>query len=41
MKIINTKTKVAVCRCIIYQRKEKKKKTGYIIPTMNCYPRNG
>ena len=40
IKIINTKTKVAVSRCIISQRKEKKK-TGYIIPTMNCYPRNG
>ena len=39
IKIINTKTKVAVCRCIISQRKEKKKKktekrTGSIIPTM-------
>ena len=44
IKIINTKTKVSVCRCIISQRKERKKKkkrTGYIIPTMNCYPRNG
>ena len=43
IKIINTNTKVAVCRCIISQIKEKKKKkrTGYIIPTMNCYPRNG
>ena len=40
IKLINTKTKVAVSRCIISQRKEKKK-TGYIIPTMNCYPRNG
>ena len=25
-------------QCIISQRK---KKTGYMIPTMNCYPRNG
>ena len=44
IKLINPKTKVAVCRCIISQRKEKKrkkkKKTGYIIPTMNCCPRN-
>ena len=28
IKIINTKTEVAVCRCIISQRKEKKKKDG-------------
>ena len=50
IKIINTKTKVSVSRCIISQRKERKqkkqkrptkKKTGYIIHTMNCYPRNG
>ena len=26
IKIINTKTKVAACRCIISQRKERKKK---------------
>ena len=26
IKIINTKTKVSVCRCIISQRKERKKK---------------
>ena len=40
IKIINTKTEVAVCKCIISQIKEKKR-TAYIIPTMNCYPRNG
>ena len=36
MKIINTKTKVAVGTYV-----SKKKKMGYIIPTTNCYPRNG
>ena len=41
IKLKNSKSKVAVCRCIISQRKEKKKKMGYIIPAMDCYPRNG
>ena len=36
---INTKTKVAVG--VYLSKKKIIKKTGYIIPTMNCYPRNG
>ena len=45
----NENNKYSDKNCCMYvyisQRKEKKKKkkkrTGYIIPTMNCYPRNG
>ena len=40
IKIRNTKTEVAVCRCIISQIRGKER-TGYVITTMNCYPRNG
>ena len=38
-KKINNKTKVVVG--VYLSRKKNKKRTGYIIPTMNCYPRNG
>ena len=37
-KLINTKTKAAVGANL--SKKEKEKKTGYIIPTRNCYRKN-
>ena len=37
--IKNNKTKVVVGAYL--SREKKEKKVGYMIPTMNCYPRNG
>ena len=39
IKRINTETKVAVGA--YFPKQKNKKKDGYMIPTMNCYPING
>ena len=39
---MNNKTIVVVGEYLSLKKKKKrKKKAGYIIPTMNCYPRKG
>ena len=37
----NTKTRIAAGAYLSPKKKKRKNKTGYIIPAMNCYPRNG